>query len=89
MTDIKNPGDFAVRAHDPIDHHATGIDCGPALAVCDTADLLVIATEWPEFAAADLTAAADRMRQPVALDLRGILPPDAAGLTMHCLGRPR
>ncbi len=42
------------------------------------ADALVIATEWPEFAALDLRVLRRAMRDAVLIDGRGILNPDAA-----------
>lgn len=64
---------------------------GPIEAV-DDADLLVVATEWPEFLRVDLTEVAKAMRGDTLFDARNLLDPTvvrSAGLTYHCLGRPR
>jgi UDPglucose 6-dehydrogenase len=50
-----------VCAHDPVVNHVDNLDCGSALEICDNADLLIIATEWPQYAAADYQAVAHRM----------------------------
>ena len=57
----------------------------------DGADALVIATEWPEFANADLSEVAKRLRTPLAFDGRNILDPgDAAAAKLEYIpiGRP-
>ena len=54
------------------------------------ADLTVILTEWPEFAALDLERVAGLLRRPVLVDLRNLIDPPAAaraGLTCHRIGR--
>lgn len=64
---------------------------GPLEAV-DGADLLLVATEWPEFLRVDLAEAAKRMSGDVVFDARNLLDPDVvrtAGLRYLCLGRPR
>ncbi len=53
------------------------------------ADLAVILTEWPDFAALDLVAMARLLRQPVLVDLRNLIDPRAAagaGLLLHRIG---
>lgn len=54
------------------------------------ADALVIATEWPQFANADLHEIAKRLRTPLVFDGRNLLDPAdtiAAGLEYECIGR--
>lgn len=56
----------------------------------DGADALVIATEWPQFANADLHEIAKRLRTPLVFDGRNLLDPAdtiAAGLEYECIGR--
>jgi len=62
-----------------------------AMAALAGADVAVILTEWAEFAALDLAAAATVMRHPVLVDLRNLLEPEAAiraGFTYRSIGRP-
>ncbi|MEM1082627.1 MAG: UDP-glucose/GDP-mannose dehydrogenase family protein [Verrucomicrobiota bacterium] len=57
----------------------------------DGADALVIATEWPQFATADLEEVAKRLRTPLVFDGRNLLDPEdikAAKLEYHAIGRP-
>lgn len=57
----------------------------------DGADALVIATEWPQFAAADLQEVSNRLRTPLVFDGRNLLHPDdvqAAKLEYYSIGRP-
>ena len=59
-------------------------------AIAD-ADVVVIATEWPEFAKLDLARIAEVAAKPVLVDLRNLLEPaaaTAAGLTYSSIGRP-
>lgn len=56
----------------------------------DNADALVIATEWPVFATADLNEVAKRLRTPLVFDGRNLLDPDdtqAAKLEYEAIGR--
>ncbi|WP_193214360.1 UDP-glucose dehydrogenase family protein [Luteolibacter marinus] len=56
----------------------------------DGADALVIGTEWPEFAQADLSEIKKRLRTPLVFDGRNILDPkdaEAAGLEYYSIGR--
>lgn len=56
----------------------------------DGADALVIATEWPQFANANLGEVARRLRSPLVFDGRNLLDPadtKAAGLEYECIGR--
>jgi UDPglucose 6-dehydrogenase len=68
-----------VRAFDPAVNHlpaelATGIDLLPtAAAACAGADVLVVATEWPEFTRLDPAAVAAAMRRPLVIDQNGFL----------------
>jgi len=53
--------------------------------------VLVVATEWPEFADEDLTEVADAMRGDLVMDLRNLLDPEAvsaAGLRHRQIGKP-
>lgn len=57
----------------------------------DGADLVVLATEWPEYRQADPQALVDRPANPLLVDCRTTLEPEpwrAAGWTLHQLGRP-
>jgi UDPglucose 6-dehydrogenase len=59
-------------------------------ATLDGADCLVIATEWPAFAKADLTEIKKRLRTPLVFDGRNLLDPKdvkAAGLEYISIGR--
>jgi UDPglucose 6-dehydrogenase len=54
------------------------------------AEALVIATEWPEFAAVDLKAVKEKMVAPLLFDGRNLLEPAAVralGFTYHGIGR--
>jgi len=60
-------------------------------AALDGADALVVATEWPQFATADMTEVKNRLRTPLIFDGRNLLDPvdaRAAGLEYHAVGRP-
>lgn len=60
-------------------------------ASLDGADLIVLATEWPEYQQADPQALVDRPATPLLVDCRTTLDPEswrAAGWTVHQLGRP-
>ena len=57
---------------------------------CEGADALLIATEWPQYKAADLVSAASKMKAKVMFDGRNLFRPEAmeaAGWTYHSLGR--
>ncbi|NNC89041.1 MAG: UDP-glucose/GDP-mannose dehydrogenase family protein [Akkermansiaceae bacterium] len=57
----------------------------------DGAEALVIGTEWPEFANADLAEVAKRLRTPLVFDGRNLLDPHTAsakGLEYYSVGRP-
>ncbi|MFF2165431.1 UDP-glucose dehydrogenase family protein [Streptomyces sp. NPDC058175] len=57
----------------------------------DGAELVVLATEWPEYRQSDPHALVDRPANPLLVDCRTTLDPEpwcAAGWTVHQLGRP-
>lgn len=56
----------------------------------DRADGLIIATEWPEFAEADLKKVADGLKRPLVFDGRNVFKPDTmeqAGFAYYSIGR--
>jgi UDPglucose 6-dehydrogenase len=64
---------------------------GSALDALDGADAAVLVTEWPEFAELDWAEVAKRMGNPLLVDGRNFLDPDAvraAGITYEAIGRP-
>jgi UDPglucose 6-dehydrogenase len=86
-----------VRAYDPVAEDRAGellptVAMRPsALEALDGADAAVLVTEWPEFAELDWTEAARRMANPLIVDGRNFLDPDAlraAGFTYEAIGRP-
>jgi UDPglucose 6-dehydrogenase len=80
-----------VVAYDPA-AIAPGFATAPsALEAVDGADVLLIATDWPEFAQIDLVEVAQRMRGHRVVDARNMLDSRAvrsAGLDYWGLGRP-
>ncbi|MBV9022987.1 MAG: UDP-glucose/GDP-mannose dehydrogenase family protein [Streptomycetaceae bacterium] len=86
-----------VTVHDP-QAVATAMTRNPELdytddlpASLDGADLVVLATEWPEYQQANPQALADHPANPLLIDCRTTLDPEpwrAAGWTVHQLGRP-
>jgi UDPglucose 6-dehydrogenase len=63
---------------------------GSAMEALDAADAAVLVTEWPEFRELDWKAAAERMAQPVLVDGRNFLDPQAltaAGFGYEGIGR--
>ncbi|HVX45503.1 MAG TPA: UDP-glucose/GDP-mannose dehydrogenase family protein [Mycobacteriales bacterium] len=81
----------AVRAYDPaISAGPSGIDVCPSIAAaCDGADVLLVMTEWPEFAAVDLSQLARVMSRRHIVDARNLLDPDGAlraGFTYQGVG---
>jgi len=86
-----------VTVHDP-QAVATAMIRNPELdytddlpASLDDADLVVLATDWPEYLQANPQALADRPANPLLIDCRTILDPEPwrmAGWTVHQLGRP-
>jgi UDPglucose 6-dehydrogenase len=82
----------AVRAYDPRVHAPIeGVErAGDPLAAAKEADVLLIATEWPEFQAVDLRAVRDVMRGSTIVDARNILDPAAVrrlGMVYRGVGR--
>jgi UDPglucose 6-dehydrogenase len=64
--------------------------CDDPYSACDNARCLVILTEWPEFASADLVKAASSMATPALIDGRNLLDPvaaRAAGFQYEGIGR--
>jgi UDPglucose 6-dehydrogenase len=62
-----------------------------ALDALDGADGAVLVTEWPEFAELNWAEVADRMTNPLLVDGRNFLDPEAiraAGITYEAIGRP-
>jgi UDPglucose 6-dehydrogenase len=82
-----------VRAFDPAvaDVPSTGIAMADnPIDAAQDADVLVIATEWPEFGAVDLRAVREAMRGSVVIDARNLLDPIAVqqlGMTYVGVGR--
>ncbi|MGO4462729.1 UDP-glucose/GDP-mannose dehydrogenase family protein [Streptomyces sp. M-16] len=86
-----------VTVHDP-QAVATAMTRNPELdytddlsASVDGADLVVLATEWPEYGQADPQDLAGRAAVPLLVDCRTTLDPEpwrTAGWTVHQLGRP-
>lgn len=80
-----------VVAFDP-EATAPGVrNAASALEAVDGADVLLIATEWPEFLEVDLAEVGKRMRGHRVVDARNLLDPKAvrsAGLDYWGLGRP-
>jgi len=61
------------------------------MSACDGADALLIATEWPQYAKADLSAVAGRLKTRLMFDGRNLFRPEAMkadGWTYHSIGRP-
>ncbi|MEW1690337.1 UDP-glucose dehydrogenase family protein [Streptomyces sp. NPDC091265] len=86
-----------VTVHDP--HAVTAaLRRNPELEYCEDlvdsargAELIVVATEWPQFRDADPKALATLVTDPVLVDLRNLLHADSwrtAGWTVRQLGRP-
>ncbi|MDX1448023.1 MAG: UDP-glucose/GDP-mannose dehydrogenase family protein, partial [Acidimicrobiia bacterium] len=78
MTDPEASIDDVPQLDDPVDC-ATG------------ADIVVVATEWPEFRRVDFEQVSRAMRGDLIYDVRNLLDPDAvraAGLRYEGLGRP-
>ncbi len=80
-----------VVAFDPVAPVPPGIEAAAsALDAAEGADVVVIATEWPEFLSVDLAALADHMAGDLVLDARNLLDPGAvtaAGLRYRGIGR--
>ncbi len=87
----------SVIAFDPVAERAAGellpsVEmAASALDALDGADAAVLVTEWPEFAELDWGEVAKRMGNPLLVDGRNFLDPDAiraAGITYEAIGRP-
>ena len=85
-----------VRAYDPqaTDNAKTIFDdveyCDDAYQTAHDADALVIATEWNEFRALNLTKIAAALKQPLVIDLRNVYDPkrmESGGFRYICVGR--
>jgi UDPglucose 6-dehydrogenase len=81
-----------VQAYDP---EATAGEpiavCNSALDAATGADVLVVATEWPEFTEVDPVRIASTMRGDLVVDLRNLLDTEqirAAGLRLRGVGKP-
>lgn len=64
--------------------------CASAVEAARDADVVVIATEWPEFSGVDIAAVAGAMRGRALVDMRNLLDPSAvraAGLAYDGVGR--
>ena len=65
--------------------------CGSAEEATEGADALLVLTEWPEFAAADLASVRERMAAPLIIDGRNVFDPEkvrSLGFEYHGVGRP-
>jgi len=83
---------YTVQCYDPQARNGLEgtIRLPTALDAATGADVLVIATEWPEFVGVDLAAVAGVMRGKRVVDARNILDGDAAranGLAYAGIGR--
>jgi UDPglucose 6-dehydrogenase len=85
-----------VRAYDPVAEERaqellTGVEmCDSAMDALEGVNAAVIVTEWPEFAELDLSEVRKRMADPVLVDGRNVLSPEAvqsAGLVYEGIGR--
>lgn len=87
-----------VRVHDPLAmdtaaHALEGVSldyCEDAYELAHGADALLLATEWPQYAALDLSRLAGRMRHPLLVDARNLFNPEdvrAAGFEYTGVGR--
>lgn len=80
-----------VMAYDPEATSQTVSNAASALEAVEGADVLLIATEWPEFGEVDLEEVSARMRGHRVVDARNLLDPKAVrkvGLDYWGLGRP-
>jgi UDPglucose 6-dehydrogenase len=65
--------------------------CEQPMQALESADALLIITEWKEFRSPDFDAIRRQLRQPVVFDGRNMYPPAlprAAGIEYHPIGRP-
>ena len=66
------------------------VGCASPLQACDRAELVLVLTEWPEFASLDPVELGEVVARRVVLDARLLLDPDkwsGAGWDLHALGR--
>jgi UDPglucose 6-dehydrogenase len=80
-----------VVAYDPEAKAPDFSNAASALEAADGADVLLVATEWPEFCQVDMMEVGRRMRGHRVVDARNLLDPRsvrAAGLDYWGLGRP-
>jgi UDPglucose 6-dehydrogenase len=80
-----------VVAYDPEAKAPDFSNTASALEAADGADVLLVATEWPEFCQVDMMEVGRRMRGHRVVDARNLLDPRsvrAAGLDYWGLGRP-
>ena len=87
-----------VVAFDPVAQERGRASCcpsvemaGSAMDALEGADAAVLVTEWPEFAELDWAEVAKRMANPLLVDGRNFLDPEAvrdAGITYEAIGRP-
>ena len=64
---------------------------GSAMDALEGADAAILVTEWPEFAELDWAEVVKRMANPLLIDGRNFLDPEAirdAGITYAAIGRP-
>ena len=90
--------DYVVSAFDPAvrrdraEHAAPGIGMtDTAEEVFDGAEVVVVATEWPEFGQIDLAAVRSRVARALIFDGRGTIDPELAvraGFSYRGIGRP-
>ncbi len=84
-------GGADVQAYDPQAAPVAGVRrVDDAMAAVKGADLLLIATEWPEFQSVDLIAVREDMATPCIVDARNMLDPDAVrnlGIEYEGIGR--
>ena len=85
---------IVVQAYDPtVRGPVRGVSVAPTrLEACTGARVLVIATEWPEFADADLAEVGRAMKESNIVDLRNLLDPGtavASGFRYDAVGRGR
>lgn len=84
-----------VRAYDPVavaSERDGLVLCADPLSCTLSADALVVATDWPEFARQDFRLLSKQMRKPICIDARNCLAPEAvtaAGFTYVGVGRRR
>jgi UDPglucose 6-dehydrogenase len=85
-----------VRAYDPVAEDEArklmrGVEfADSALEALTGADACIVVTEWPEFGRLDWSAAAEKMAQPLVIDGRNLLDPEAvraAGFVYEGIGR--